>query len=82
MGTLGKTKTDLTELAADGLRTQPGCETATVTTVVAGPELKVHGVNWLIGMVNLGNSSIEDVQRGTIVVNRELGRQFHLLEDS
>jgi len=80
MTTLGRTQEELTELAHAALRNQPGCQTATVTSIDRAPELK-DGRNWSIGNVSHGSSFVGDIERGVIVVNYQLGRQFHLLTD-
>ena len=80
METTGKTAEQLTELARDGLREQPRCETSTVKMIDRIPETK-NGQNWCIGNVLHGNSFIGDIERGTIIVNYQLSRQFHLLTD-
>ena len=40
------------------------------------------GRNWEIPNVVLGDSLISDVDRAVITVHRQLGRQFHLVEDA
>ena len=76
--TTGKNRAELTRLANDALRSQPGCETALV------PDLQVlanafGGRNWEIPNVVLGDSLISDVDRAVLTVHRQLGRKFHLL---
>jgi hypothetical protein len=78
--TTGKNRAELTRLANDALRSQPGCETALV------PDLQVlanafGGRNWEIPNVVLGDSLISDVDRAVITVHHQLGRKFHLLGD-
>jgi hypothetical protein len=78
--TVGKTSAELTELADQALRSQPGCETARVTGL-AGLRNVREGRNWEIPNVVLGDSLISDVDRAVLTVHRQLGRQFHLLID-
>jgi hypothetical protein len=78
--TIGKTSAELTELADDALRSQPGCETASVPAVRGLPNIR-EGRNWEIPEVVLGDSLISDVDRAIMSVHRRLGRQFHLLAD-
>jgi hypothetical protein len=82
MSTVGKSQQELTALANEALRDQPGCETARV----AGLAPLLHaggGRNWEIPNVVLGDSLISDVDRAVITVHHRLGRQFHLVgEDS
>ena len=75
-----KTKPELTQLAEAALRSQAGCETASVPTVSALPNVR-EGRNWEIPNVVLGDSLISDVDRAVITVHRQLGRQYHLLGD-
>lgn len=79
MATIGKSNADLTQLANDALRSQPGCETAQVVAVSARPHANA-GRNWEIPNVVLGDSLISDVDRAVITVHRRLGRQFHLVD--
>ncbi|MFB9264977.1 hypothetical protein ACFFWD_17740 [Bradyrhizobium erythrophlei] len=74
----GKNRDELTRLADDALRAQPGCETARVTAVSALPHVRV-GRNWEIPNVILGDSLISDVDRAVMTVHRRLGRKFHLV---
>jgi hypothetical protein len=74
----GKSQNELTQLAEEALRAQPGCETARVPAVVALPDGQV-GRNWEIPNVVLGDSLISDVDRAVLSVHRRLGRQFHLV---
>jgi hypothetical protein len=76
--TIGKNHTELTELADEALRSQPGCETARVPGVDGLPDVRA-GRNWQIPSVILGESLISDVDRAVLTVHRQLGRQFHLL---
>ena len=76
--TIGKTSTELTELANAALRDQPGCETARITAVRSMPDVRA-GRNWEIPNVVLGDSLISDVDRAVISVHHRLGRKFHLL---
>jgi hypothetical protein len=78
--TIGKTRTELTELADEALRSQPGCETASVPAVQGLPNIR-EGRNWEIPNVVLGDSLISDVDRAVITVHRRLGRTYHLLGD-
>ena len=76
--TIGKTATELTEIANEALRSQPGCETAVITGVQQVPDAR-GGRNWEIPNVVLGDSLISDVDRAVITVIHRLGRKFHLL---
>jgi hypothetical protein len=78
--TVGKNHAELTELADEALRNQPGCETARVPGVDGLPDVRA-GRNWQIPSVILGESLISDVDRAVLTVHRQLGRQFHLLID-
>ena len=78
--TIGKTALELTEIANEALRSQPGCETASVTGVQLVPGAR-GGRNWEIPNVTLGDSLISDVDRAVISVHHRLGRKFHLLGD-
>ena len=80
MTTIGKTSAELTELANEALRDQPGCETASVPGVQALPDARA-GRNWEIPNVAIGDSLISDVDRAVITVHHQLGRKFHLLMD-
>ena len=77
--TIGKTATELTQLAEAALRSQPGCETASVSVVRGLPNIR-DGRNWEIPNVILGDSLISDVDRAVMSVHRQLGRKYHLLE--
>jgi hypothetical protein len=74
-----KSQDELTRLAHDALRAEPGCETARVTAVVALPHVR-SGRNWEIPNVVLGDSLISDVDRAVMSIHRQLGRKFHLAE--
>ena len=76
--TIGKTATELTQLAEAALRSEPGCETVLVPVVRRLPNIR-EGRNWEIPNVVLGDSLISDVDRAVITVHRRLGRQFHLV---
>jgi hypothetical protein len=78
--TIGKTNAELTQLANEALRDQPGCETARVTGVQLLPDAR-GGRNWEIPNVVLGDSLISDVDRAVITVHHRLGRKFHLRGD-
>ena len=77
--TIGRNKAELTDLAHEALRSQPGCETAGVTELRALPGVG-GGRNWEIPNVVLGDSLISDVDRAVITVHHQLGRKFHLAE--
>jgi hypothetical protein len=77
--TTGKTEAELTQLANEALRSQPGCETASVPAVRGLPNVR-EGRNWEIPNVALGDSLISDVDRAVITVHRQLGRKYHLIE--
>ena len=78
MVTVAKSQTELTQLANEALRSQPGCETALVPAVGALRDVR-EGRNWEIPNVILGESLISDVDRAVLTVHRQLGRKFHLL---
>ena len=78
MTTIGKNRAELTLLADDALRRQPGCETARVPGIGGLPEIR-FGRNWEIPNVVIGDSLISDVDRAVITVHHQLGRRFHLL---
>jgi hypothetical protein len=80
MATIGKSNTELTHLANEALRDQPGCETAQVVTIATRPHASA-GRNWEIPNVVLGDSLISDVDRAIITVHHRLGRRFHLVGD-
>ena len=78
--TIGKSLSELTQLADEALRSQPGCETARVPALSGLPD--VHSArNWEIPNVVLGDSFISDVDRAVITVHHQLGRKYHLLMD-
>jgi hypothetical protein len=76
--TIGKNRAELTELADEALRSEPGCESARVLGLHALPNAR-GGRNWEIPNVVIGDSLISDVDRAVITVHRRLGRQFHLV---
>ena len=78
--TIGKTEAELTQLANEALRSQPGCETASVPAVRGLPNVR-EGRNWEIPNVVLGDSLISDVDRAVITVHHRLGRKYYLLMD-
>ena len=78
--TLGKTQAELTALADEALRSQPGCATARVPAVRELPGVR-EGRNWEIPHVVLGDSLISDVDRAVMAVHRQLGRKFRLVSD-
>jgi hypothetical protein len=80
MTTIGKKTSELTELAGETLREQPGCATARVAGVQRLPDVH-HGRNWEIPQVILGDSLISDVDRGVLAVHRQLGRKYHLMDE-
>ena len=77
--TIAKNKAELTELANEALRSEPGCETARVIDLQPAPDAQ-GGRNWEIPNVAIGDSLISDVDRAVITVHRRLGRQFHLVD--
>jgi hypothetical protein len=78
--TTGKSRAELTQIADAALRSQPGCETASVPTVRGLPNIR-EGRNWEIPNVVLGDSLISDVDRAVMSMHRQLGRKYHLLAD-
>jgi hypothetical protein len=78
--TTGKSRSELTQIADDALRGQPGCETASVPAVRGLSNIR-EGRNWEIPNVILGDSLISDVDRAVMSVHRRLGRKYHLLGD-
>lgn len=78
--TIGKTEAELTQLANEALRSQPGCETASVPAVRGLSNVR-EGRNWEIPNVVLGDSLISDVDRAVITVHHRLGRKYYLLMD-
>ena len=77
--TTGKSQTELTQIADDALRNQPGCATAAVPAVRGIPNIR-EGRNWEIPNVILGDSLISDVDRAVMSVQRRLGRKYHLVD--
>ncbi|MEO8320027.1 MAG: hypothetical protein ABJA75_11660 [Bradyrhizobium sp.] len=80
MARIGKSLTELTQLADEALRSQPGCETASVPDLQGFPDVR-EGRNWEIPNVVLGDSLISDVDRAVITVHHQLGRKFYLVID-
>jgi hypothetical protein len=80
MTTTGKTERELTAIADEELRRQPGCESARVVAL-APVANAAGGRNWEIPNVVLGDSLISDVDRAVITLHRQLGRRFHLVGD-
>ena len=80
MTTIGKTRSELAELAGETLREQPGCDTARVAGVQKLPDVR-RGRNWEIPQVILGDSLISDVDRAVLTVHRQLGRKYHLTDE-
>ena len=78
--TTGKNRAELTQLVEQALRSQPGCETASVPAVRGLPNIR-EGRNWEIPNVVLGDSLISDVDRAVMSVHRRLGREYHLVGD-
>jgi hypothetical protein len=74
-----KSLSELTALADEALRGEPGCETARVVTLAPLPNATA-GRNWEIPNVVLGDSLISDVDRAVMSVHRRLGRKYHLVE--
>jgi hypothetical protein len=79
MPTTGKTLAELTALADEAVRRQPGCETARVPVLSGLPDRS--GRNWEIPNVVLGDSLISDVDRAVMSVHHQLGRKFHLMNE-
>jgi hypothetical protein len=79
VATTGKSLAELTQLADEALRSQPGCETARVPALGGLPGQS--GRNWEIPNVVLGDSFVSDVDRAVMTVHHQLGRKFHLLMD-
>jgi hypothetical protein len=79
--TIGKTRAELAQLANAALRDQAGCETAEIADVHALPNAS-GGRNWEIPNVLLGDSLISDIDRAVMSVHRQLGRKYHLLEQT
>jgi hypothetical protein len=78
VATTGKSLAELTQLADEALRSQPGCETARVPALSGLPDAR-SGRNWEIPHVVLGDSFVSDVDRAVMTVHHQLGRKFHLL---
>ncbi len=78
MTRIGKSLAELTRLADEALRSQPGWETASVPGLADLPNVS-EGRNWEIPNVVLGDSLISDVDRAVITVQHQLGRRFYLL---
>jgi hypothetical protein len=78
MTRVGKSLAELTRLADEALRSQPGCETASVPGLSGLPDVR-EGRNWEIPNVVLGDSLISDVDRAVITVHHQIGRKFYLL---
>ena len=76
--TTGKSRAELTGLANEALRSEPGCETARVAGLQRLANVR-EGRNWEIPNVVLGDSLISDVDRAVMSVHRRLGRKYHLL---
>ena len=76
---IGKSLAELTQLANEALRSQPGCETASVPGLHGLPDIR-EGRNWEIPNVALGDSLISDVDRAVMSVQRRLGRKYHLVD--
>ena len=81
MSRIGKNLAELTQLADEALRSQPGCETASVPALRGLPNVG-DGRNWEIPNVILGDSLISDVDRAVITVHHRLGRKFRLVMDA
>ena len=77
--TTPKSRSELTVIADEALRGQPGCETARVVALAPLPHVR-SGRNWEIPNVVLGDSLISDVDRGVMSVHHQLGRKFHLAD--
>jgi hypothetical protein len=75
--TISKNHVELTKLADEAIRNEPGCETARVPGVHELPHVG-SGRNWEIPNIILGDSLISDVDRAVMSVHRRLGRAFHL----
>jgi len=80
MPTTGKSRSELTAIANEALRRQPGCETAQIVALAPLPHVR-SGRNWEIPSVLLGDSLISDVDRAVITLHHQLGRKFHLVEE-
>ena len=80
MTTIEKSNAELTQLANEALRSEPGCETARIPGLYGLPDVR-EGRNWEIPNVILGDSLISDVDRAVLALHRRLGRKYHLLMD-
>jgi hypothetical protein len=80
MSTIGKTLAELTALAEEAVRREPGCGTARVPGLYGLPDVR-SGRNWEIPNVVLGDSLISDVDRAVMSVHHQLGRKFHLVDE-
>jgi len=80
MSTAPRSRSELTAIADEAVRSQPGCETARVVALAPLPHVR-SGRNWEIPNVVLGDSLISDVDRAVITVHHQLGRRFHLVEE-
>ena len=80
MTKVGKNIAELTRLVEEALRSQPGCETASVPGLSRLPDVR-EGRDWEIPNVVLGDSLISDVDRAVITVHHQLGRKFYLRMD-
>jgi hypothetical protein len=78
--TVPKNRSELTAIADEALRGQPGCATARVVALAPLPHVQ-SGRNWEIPNVVLGDSLISDVDRAVMSVHHRLGRKYHLAED-
>ena len=76
--TTGMTDIELVRLVDEALRSQPGCETASVPAVRGLPNVR-EGRNWEIPNVIICDSLISGVDRAVITVLRQLGRKYHLV---
>ncbi len=69
---------ELADFADAALRSQPGCANARVLELRPLQNV-VHGRNWEIPKVALGDSLISDVDRAVLSVHRQLGRKYRLV---
>lgn len=77
--TTPRNQSELTAIADEALRSQPGYATARVVALAPLPHAK-SGRNWEIPNVVLGDSLISDVDRAVMSVHHQLGRRFHLVD--
>jgi hypothetical protein len=70
---IGKTNAELTQIANEALRIQPGCDSARITALQLLPDPR-GGRNWEIPNVVIGDSLISDVDRAVISLHHRLGR--------